>query len=96
MKVLIISGGKPDSTYPLNGNFEYDQAIALAASGLDVTYFAVDLRSFRRKRKFGIVHGDNDGVKWHVINVPVGAVPVTWLCKIGKIALKVLFNIVFK
>lgn len=96
MKVLIIGRGKPDSVYPLNGSFEYDQAIALAASGLDVTYFAVDLRSIRRKRKFGIIHGDNDGVRWHVINVPVGAFPLSWLCIIGKMALKLLFNIVFK
>lgn len=96
MKVLIISGGKPDSKYPLHGNFEFDQATALAASGIDVVFFAIDLRSIRRKRKYGITHGYEKGVNWHTINIPIGAIPLSWFCKLGGLALLFLFKKVFK
>lgn len=96
MKALIISGGKPDSKYPLNGNFEFEQAVALAAAGIDTIFFAVDLRSIRRKRSYGISKGVEDGVKWYVISLPLGAIPITMLCNIGSIALRYLFNKVFK
>ncbi len=50
MRVLIVSGGKPTKKYPFIGNFAFEQAVALADSGTDVTFFGIDLRSFRRKR----------------------------------------------
>lgn len=96
MKVLVVSSGKPTSQYPLVGNFEFDQAIALASIGVDIDYFAVDLRSYRRKRRWGISHGVNDGVNWHVISIPLGAVPIKFLCFCGKMALLVLYKKVFK
>lgn len=96
MRALLVSGGKPDSAYPLNGNFEFEQAVALAAAGIDVYFFAVDLRSIRRKRSYGISKGVEDGVKWYVISLPLGAIPITILCKIGSITLRYLFSKVFK
>ena len=96
MRVLVVSGGKPTEKYPLSGNFEYDQAIALASQGMEVTFFAVDLRSFRRKRSWGISHGQESGVFWHVISLPIGAVSLSWLCKIGGWALLFLFKKVFR
>ncbi len=95
MRVLIVSSGKPDSEYPLNGNFEFDQATALASIGIDVNYIAVDLRSYRRKRKLGITHGVEEKVKWHVISIPLGALPVNFLCMAGRIALNYIYNKVF-
>lgn len=96
MKVLIVSGGKPTADYPLNGNFEFDQAVALAAAGLDIIFFAVDLRSLRRKRRLGISHGKEKGVSWYEISIPVGRVPISLLCFIGGKALCYLFNQFFK
>lgn len=96
MRVLVVSGGKPTERDPLNGNFEYDQAKALASQGLEVFFFAIDLRSFRRKRPWGIFHGQDSGVFWHVISLPIGAVPLLWLCKFGGWALLFLFNKVFR
>lgn len=95
MKVLVVARGKPCSDYPLNGCFEFDQAIALASMGVDVDYIAIDLRSFRRKRKWGVSHGEEHHVKWHVISIPLGALPVTFLCFVGRIALNYIYNSVF-
>lgn len=55
MKVLIVSRGLPQPDNPTFGIFELDQAKALTKQGIDVTFFAVDLRSIRRKRKYGVV-----------------------------------------
>lgn len=96
MHVLIVSRGMPDQQNPFMGLFEYDQAKALAKAGVQVTFFAVDLRSFRRKREFGIHSGSSDGVQWHRIDVPVGAVPRAMLLKIGTWALKKLYQTVFR
>ena len=95
MHVLIVGRGIPDKQYPFMGIFEFDQAKALAEAGIDVTFFAVDLRSIRRKRKLGIHSGISNGVQWHRIDVPLGAVPHSVLLKIGTCALKKLYKKVF-
>lgn len=96
MKILIIANGIPTTDYPLSGIFEYDQARALAALGVDVEYFSIDLRSFLRLRPYGIFHGEKDGIKWHTISLPVGALPINIFCFIGKVTLQYLFNKVFR
>ena len=95
MHVLIVCRGIPDKDYPLLGLFEFDQAKALTEAGIQVTYFAIDLRSLRRVRKFGIHKGENTGVKWYRADIPVGAVPKSALLKIGTWALKILYRSVF-
>ena len=57
--ILIVSRGVPTKEYPMNGLFEFDQARALAALGHDVKMLVVDIRSFLRKRPFGIYHYSN-------------------------------------
>ena len=96
MKVLFVSRGLPDNRYPLNGVFELDQAKALAARGIEVVYFAVDIRSFRRKRKWGISEEDREGVRCFTISIPVGAVPYKIAAFAAGTALKVLYRRVFK
>lgn len=95
MKVLIISRGLPNSDYPLNGIFEFNQAKALASIGVEVTYFAIDLRSIRRKRKYGLSSGISCGVRWYVYSIPVGAFPYRLLCNIGKYTLSLLYGRVY-
>lgn len=92
MHVLIVSNGIPTIQYPLTGIFGFDQARALQKSGVHVTYFGVDLRSIRRVRRWGIISGERDGVKWHVINYPVGRVPTEILIGIGKIGIRKLYS----
>ena len=93
--VAIVARAVPTARYPLNGIFEWDQAKALVAAGVTVDYLAVDLRSFRRIRPWGITHGEKEGIKWHSISIPIGALPRLVCAKIGAWALKKLYRNVF-
>lgn len=53
MKILIVTRGYPQSHNSMMGLFEKDQALALKQAGHDIAYAVVDIRSIRRKRKFG-------------------------------------------
>ena len=46
MRVLIVSGGKPTKKYPFIGNFAFEQAVALADSGTDVTFLGLFFAPF--------------------------------------------------
>lgn len=70
--VLEVSWGCPDDKYPLNGLFQFDQAKALRDAGLDVVYLALDLRSFRRWRKWGVNRIERDGIPVYEYNYPCG------------------------
>lgn len=95
MKVLIVSRGLPQPDNPTFGIFELDQARALEKSGVDVVFFAIDLRSIRRKRKFGISKTVNEGIRCYTISIPVGNVPANMFCQIGRWALNKLYDRVF-
>ena len=95
MHVLIVTNGMPSKQSPLVGIFEWDQAKALSTAGVNVDYFAIDLRSFRHSRPWGIQHGEKDGVRWHSFSVTVGAMPLWVVCKIGAMALRKLYRTVF-
>lgn len=96
MKILIVAGGIPSKDTPLGGIFAYDQAKALAASGIDVTYFSLDMRSIRRRRHLGFSTGEKDGVRWHIFSFPLGRVPVTIVFYVGRWMIMRLFKRVFK
>lgn len=93
--ILIVSRGIPTKEYPMLGLFELDQATALAAFGHNVKMLVVDLRSFLRKRPFGIHHYSINNVEVHIISFPVGAVPREILCKAGGLLLKRLYKTVY-
>ena len=92
--VMLVTRGCPCEKYPGNGIFEFDQAKALAKAGCKVVYAAVDMRSIRRWRKWGINHFVKDEVSVYIINIPLGRVPHTVLSYCGKIGLIKLFNII--
>lgn len=92
MKVLVISSGIPTEKYPLQGIFEWDQAKALALEGNDVVFIAIDLRSVRRWRKWGVSRGRKDGIDYYVFNFPMGRVPLKYLCKVGEKCLRYLYR----
>lgn len=95
MHILIVARGIPSARSPLLGVFEWDQAKALVEADVKVDFFAVDLRSLRQFRPWGIRHGEKDGVRWHSISIPVGAIPFSCLCWIGTTALQKLYRNVF-
>lgn len=96
MFILIVAGGYPTQKYPGIGIFEFDQARALAAAGHKVIYAAVDLRSIRRWRKWGVEHLTKDDVEIYAINIPLGRIPYIVLQRIGKSGLIILGRMIQK
>ena len=96
MKVLIVSRGIPTKQNPLLGSFEWDQAKALCKAGHRVTFFALDLRSIRRKRSFGIFQRETDGMRIFVHSLPVGAIPPALFVKAGERVLLSLYKRAFR
>lgn len=96
MYTLIIARGYPTEKTPGYGIFEFDQAKALAANGCKVVYAALDIRSFRHKRKWGIQFLTKDDIPIVVINIPLGRIPSTFLHAIASIGLKILYRRVLK
>lgn len=96
MKVLIVARGYPTEKYKMNGIFEFDQAKALVESGIDVTYAAIDVRSIRRRRKWGLEVKTIDGVKIYALNLPLGRIPKIILRVISKLGLDYLYKIIAK
>lgn len=72
MKSFIISRGIPSEKYPLYGIFEFDQAKALAESGVDTSMLVIDFRSMAYKRKYGLFSYERDGVKVFELSLPLG------------------------
>lgn len=84
MYVLVMSYGYPTTEYPVNGIFQFDQAKALAQEGCKVVMACIDLRSIRRKRKWGYERFERDGVTIACVNIPIG--PFPRICNfIGKV-----------
>lgn len=96
MFVLIISRGYPTPKYPGNGIFEFDQARALAKAGQKVIYAAVDLRSLRRWRKWGMEHFMKDGIEVYAINIPLGRLPHNVIRCVGRLGLRVLYRVIHR
>lgn len=97
MNIMIIARGYPSKKYKGNGIFEFDQAKALAKMNNNVFYAAVDVRSIRRWRKWGIEYKKIDNVHVYAINIPCGRIPRYILHKISELGLmflykKILFN----
>lgn len=88
MKILIVARGYPTKQYNINGIFEFDQAKALAKAGHDVFYLSIDLRSIRRKRKFGMKFLKKNGINICSVNIPCGRLPRKILYWVGTIAYK--------
>ena len=75
MKVVVLSSGIPSKKYPLNGIFAFDQAKALSQAGIEVLFISIDLRSFRKFRRWGYSCGEREGVRWLNCSIPIGPFP---------------------
>ena len=72
MKVLIISRGVPTAKAPLNGIFEWDQALALKNANVDVAFLALDFRKITEKRFWGTRRYVRDGIAVFELSLPTG------------------------
>jgi UDP-N-acetylglucosamine 2-epimerase (non-hydrolysing) len=96
MKVLFIARGYPTKKYKMNGIFEFDQAKALAESGVKVIYAAIDMRSIRRWRKLGYESIEKEGVIIEAVNFPVGRMPNCFLNRTREQLLRRLYKRIVK
>lgn len=80
MKIWIVGYGVPSERYPINGIFSYNQAKALAQYNEDasICYIALDIRSLRRWRRWGIHRYKRDRMQIIECSVPVGNVPAKY------------------
>lgn len=72
MKALIISRGVPTAKAPLNGIFEWDQALALKNANVDVAFLALDFRKITEKRFWGTRRYVRDGIEVFELSLPTG------------------------
>ena len=92
MKILFISRGYPSNKYPMHGIFEFDQAKAISNLGHEVVFASVDMRSIRRKRKWGFEKLKKDNISIYCINIPVGNIPKKALDYFSKMATVILYK----
>lgn len=89
---MVVARGYPTERYKMNGIFEFDQAKALVNCGHKIVYAAVDVRSIRRWREWGIEIKNIDGVEIYAFNIPCGRVPKVVLRKAKMFGLSVLYK----
>jgi glycosyltransferase involved in cell wall biosynthesis len=70
--ILEVSWGCPSDKWPINGLFQFDQAKAISDSGKRVVFLALDLRSIRRWRKWGLNKFNKNGIDVYKYNFPLG------------------------
>ena len=92
MKILIIAAAIPSEKDPLSGIFSYDQAMALKASGDEVLYLVVDMRSIRSNRKIGFHEMEKNGMKCGCMHFPLGPVSISIRNKVGTFLLNRLYD----
>lgn len=95
MFILEVSRGYPEDRYPLNGIFEFDQAKALSAHGHKIVFSALDVRSLRRWRRWGLYRREEKGLSSYIFSFPVGAIaPIA--SRIQKLGFRLLLNRVLR
>jgi glycosyltransferase involved in cell wall biosynthesis len=93
MNVFFVSDGTPSKKYPLYARFQFEQASAVSkiVDG-KVFFLEVDLRSFRRFRKWGFSFYEKEGIQVCSVRVPCGRIPARLLNEIGVLAFRRLYK----
>ncbi len=73
--ILEVSWGCPTEKYPIHGVFQFDQALALHEAGERVVFLALDLRSVRRWRKWGVSKRTYKDIPVYEYSFPCGPMP---------------------
>jgi glycosyltransferase involved in cell wall biosynthesis len=88
MTVYFVTRGVPDKKYPLNGIFEFDQALALTKAGIDIVYLVLDFRSILRFRKLGFYKSKVKNINVFYTSIPFGNIEHPLLNHLARIILK--------
>lgn len=94
--VLMIARSYPTEQYKTHGIFEADYAHGLAKAGIKVSFIALDMRSFLRKRPFGVRVSKEGEINLYRIDWPIGNLPKGIYYPIVYKALKKMYNRVVK
>ncbi|SHN65790.1 Glycosyltransferase involved in cell wall bisynthesis [Butyrivibrio hungatei DSM 14810] len=70
--ILEVSWGCPSEKWPTNGLFQFDQAKALKEIGENVVFLALDVRSIKKWRKWGLNTFEKNGIPVYEFNFPYG------------------------
>lgn len=90
--ILEVSYGCPSEKYPSNGNFQLDQAKALAGIGHKVIFAALDMRSVRRWRRWGLWKHEVSDIPVYEYNFPMGPFAEQLRKKLPRTALRDCLN----
>lgn len=95
MKILFLTGDYPTKDRSTTLIFVHKQVKALYEQGYDVAVLTIDLRSIRRKRKWGMHLEKFGGINIYRFSLPCGPVPLIFrVC--SNIATKIGFKKVIK
>ena len=94
MNLWIVGYGIPSKINPVYGIFSYNQARALASlyDDINVVYIAVDIRSIRRKRKWGINFYKMEKVNIVDCSIPIGNIPNRIRIKVYTRLIQIVFS----
>lgn len=73
MRICVVTR---DLAEDYKGNFEFDQAVALKEFGHQVYVLSIDVRSVRRKRRFGFTTSRHKGVEVLRCSLPLGPLSI--------------------
>lgn len=83
MYILEVGRTYPDKSDPDAAIFERDQARALRELGHKLVFAALDLRSIRRWRRWGVRRFEDGGMTVYRADAPVGALPIRLFTALG-------------
>lgn len=93
MRICIVARDISDNYM---GSFEFDQAKALNDFGHEVFVISLDLRSVRRKRKWGVFFSEYRGIKIIRASLPIGPINEKILDWVAEWLFKCAFNRITK
>ncbi|PGX10516.1 glycosyltransferase [Bacillus sp. AFS033286] len=94
MHVLCIASWYPTKSEPLKGTFFQEQFEALAKQGVKVTVLAIDFRSFRKVRKWGLSYSVENNIETFRLSLPLGPLPIGIYKMILSSVYKYVYNVI--
>ncbi|NKF08509.1 glycosyltransferase [Clostridium gasigenes] len=96
MQILGIASWYPTKGEPLKGTFFKEQFEALSNNGVKVTVLAIDCRSIRKIRKWGLVEENINGIDTFTLSLPLGPINITLFKLVMSLVHKITIKIIIK
>lgn len=76
MRVIFVTSVYPNNFGKADGIFVHEQAKMMQGKGCQVDILYIDLRSIRKKRKWGKIQEEYEGLRIFHYSIPCGPIPV--------------------